>query len=662
MNYLFLDYETWSKVNIRRGTDVYMANAKPLILVYALNDGPVRLHDFTTDSVISNEFFSALRHPEWVKVAHNAFFDRMVTDRLVGIPTPVKDWHCTQAQALAHSLPGGLSPLCQVLGVPDESAKDADGKRLIRKFCGPKPLVKDEEWQLFIQYAIKDVIAMRECMKRMPNWNYLGHEKQVWNVDQTINNRGFMIDKDLAVNAVDALKLEKKRLNQQTFELTDSAVGAATQRDKLLLYLMESQGVIMRDLRAPTIEEVLAGDGIDEGTRLLLKIRLQSAKASPSKYVRVLDCVGADNRLRGTLQYSGANRTARWAGRMFQPQNLLRPTMEKHDIRACIDLIRTGNAAAVPMFANLNTACANATRGLIVAPDGQTLQGADYSSIEGRGNAWIAGEKWKIEAFKEGKDMYKLIYARAFDIKIEDVSKGNRQKGKVMELALGYQGGVGAFLNMAGAYNMDLNELGETVKPTIEAQNNYEYALEQHRDYGLPSKVWIACETLKLGYRKGNPAITQLWFDLEVAAKEAIRNPLKQYQVGMLMFDANNEWLRIKLPSGRYLCYALPRIHADNKISYMAWRNRAWRRTSTYGGKLDENIVQAISRDILAAALVRLDVQGYRIVLHVHDEALAEVDGRPLEEFVRTMIEVPEWAAGFPIAAEGFELKRYEKT
>jgi DNA polymerase len=316
----------------------------------------------------------------------------------------------------------------------------------------------------------------------------------------------------------------------------------------------------------------------------------------------------------------------------------------------------------VPLFAPLNTACANAVRGIIVADEGKVLQGADYSSIEGRGNAWIAGEQWKLDAFRDGADMYKLIYAKAFDIPVEKVTKGQRQQGKVMELALGYQGGVGAFLNMAAAYNMDLNELGDTVKPTIEAQNNYEWAVEQGRDYGLPPKVWIACETLKLGYRKGNAAIVRLWTDLENAARNAIREKGKKQYVGRLVLDANSEWLRIQLPSGRYLCYCLPVIHADNKISYMAWRNRNWRRTTTYGGKFDENIVQAISRDVLADALVRLHDAGYRVVLHVHDEVVAEVEDSPLERFVEIMTEVPEWAAGFPIAAEGFELERYEKT
>lgn len=672
MRNLFLDYETWSSVNIKRGTDVYLEHAKPLIFTWAFDDEPVRALEFGEEALLPDYIEDAMRDPSITKVAHNSFFDRLVTLRLLLIETDINQWHDTMAQASIHSLPGGLDALCTILGVPVDIAKIKDGKELIRKFCcgktPPTPQTKreDPDWLRFVDYAKHDISAMRECYKRMPNWNYKGFEKRVWVVDQVINNNGFAIDRKLAENAVAALKAEKKKLNQETFQLTNEQVHSANQRDVLLDYLAE-QGVVLKDMKAPTIKEALKDERIDDATREILMIRLQSAQASPSKYVRVLECTGEDDRLRGTMQYAGANRTGRWAGRAFQPHNLLRPNMKKADIRAFIDLLRNGYHEGAKLFANMNTGCGNATRGVIVAPDGKVLQGADFSSIEGRGNAWISGEDWKIAAFQDpSKDMYCLIYERAFNLPEGSVAHegdDRRQQGKVMELALSYQGGVGAFLNMAFAYNMDLNKLATMVPITQRAGENYDFAIKNHRDYGLDPKIWMACETLKLGYRAGNPAITAMWTKVEEAARRAII--LKEaVWVGRLEFTANDEWLRIQLPSGRYLCYALPEIHGDGKISYMAWRNRRWRRTSTYGGKLIENIVQALSRDILAAALVRLFDAGYKLVLHVHDEGVAEVDAGsvPLSKFVEIFTIVPDWATGFPIAAKGFQLTRYEKT
>ncbi len=662
---LYIDFETWSSVSIRRGIDVYMNNAKPLLCTYAVGDGLVNCWDYTETSNFALQYLTDRATEIY---AHNAFFDRMVLERLLGIKTDISKWRCSQAQALLHSLPGGLDPLCEALGVPADVAKIKDGKRLIQKFCCKKEFKKDEEWPLFIQYAINDVTAMRECVKRMPTWNYSGDEIALWQLDQSINLRGFRIDRQLAERTVVALATERARLSKATADATNGEVGAATQRDKLLAYICEEQGVFLPNLKAATITEALSDESLDDGTRLLLKLRLDASKTSGAKYKRVLDSVGKEDRLRGTLQYAGASRTARWAGRLFQPQNLPRPTMAPEDIRLSIDLLREGRSDLTTLLAgSVNEAASNVIRGLIVAEPGSTLFVGDYSSIEGRVNAWLAGEMWKIKAFREGKDLYKLIYANAFSISVDAVTKHQRQQGKVMELACGYGGGVGAFLNMAAAYGMDLEELGRTIPPVPKALETWEYAVAQNNTYGLTKEVYMACDTLKIGYRKANPSITQSWYQYEDAVRKVIESGRAEYKVpvGRLVFDCNGSWLRIKLPSGRFICYASPTIHRSGTITYMGWHNKWWARTKTYGGKLCENIVQAVSRDLLAAALLRVERNGFPAVLHVHDEIVAEVcevnEFKSHDNFIQIMSENPPWAAGLPLKAEGFESMRYEK-
>lgn len=661
---LYIDFETWSSVPIRRGTDVYLDNAKPLLCTYALDDGPVEVIDFT-----NGEHVPAILHDPFIeRWAHNAFFDRMVTAKLLHIKTDISRWRCSQALALSHSLPGGLDALCQVLKVPTDIAKIKDGKRLIQKFCCKKEFKKDEEWAKFIEYANNDVLAMRACIQRMPNWNFRNDELRLWHLDQTINNRGFRIDRQLAERTVEALKGERERLSKATSDATNGEVGAATQRDKLLTYICEEQGVFLPDLKASTIAEALDDENLDESTRQLLKLRLDASRTSGAKYKRVLDCVGKDDRLRGTLQFAGASRTARWAGRLFQPQNLPRPNMKPEDIRFSIELLRNGMPELTTVFADsISQAASNAIRGLIVPEAGSALYVGDYSAIEGRVNAWLAGEAWKVKAFREGQDLYKLIYGRSFNIPVENVDKKQRQVGKVMELALGYGGGVGAFLNMAAAYGLDLEELGRIVPPAPKAYENWETALAKDNTYGLTKEVYVACDTLKIGYRKANPAIVQSWYQYEDAVRKVIEARKAEYkvQVGRLMFDCNGNWLRIKLPSGRFLCYATPAIQPNGTITYFAWHNKRWVRTKTYGGKLCENIVQAVSRDLLAAALLRVERGGFPVVLHVHDEIVSEVcefnEFNSIEKFLSLMSTNPPWAAGLPLKAEGSKGMRYEK-
>lgn len=679
---LYLDFETWSSIPIRRGTEAYLSGAKPLLLTWAIDDGPVKVHDFTRPGEIAAEFISAVKNPNILKTAHNVLFDRMVCDRLLKLPTTVYEWFCTMSQAFAHGLPGALEPLGAVLAIPQDQAKIADGKRLIKKFCcGKQILENDPEWPLFIQYAINDITAMRACKKAMPNWNYNGEELRLWHVDQTINNRGFAVDVKLAERSIVALKKEKDKLDDAIWIETCGSITAATQRDKLLLYICEAHGVVLPNLRAATLEEALVDEALPETVKSIIRIRLAASKTSTSKFKRLRESVGKDGRLRGTLQYSGAARTARWAGRIFQPQNLPRPNMKLADIRNVIELIRDGRPDIVPLFAPIGQACMNSLRGLIVAEDGNELMISDYSAIEGRANAWLAGELWKVKAFRDGIDMYCQIYERAFNLPAGTVTEKDprRQVGKVQELALGYQGGVGAFLSMSAVYHLDLEAIGRAVEPDEKSLLNWERALIDNTTYGLAKEVYTACDTLKNRYRKANPEIVKFWYALDDAARKVIeaRDPSLKVHVGMVTFDCNNTWMRIKLPSGRFLCYALPKIKqkggkkdpdeefmAKGDISYMSWRNKKWTRTKTYGGKLDENIVQAVSRDLLAYALLGMEDNGFPVVLHVHDEIIAEVDkrlGLTFDQFNKIMQTKPKWAAGFPLEAKGFSTPRYEK-
>lgn len=685
MNLFHIDFETWSGVPIRRGTEIYLNSAKELLVTYAIDDEPVNYADFTRGAALPRIAIECLRDPQFTKVAHNAFFDRMVLEKLFTLPTPVEQWHCTMAHALVHSLPGGLDPLCRVLAVPSDEAKIADGKRLIQKFCcGKKILYDDPEWPLFIQYAVNDITAMRACLKRMPNWNYVNQELQMWYEDQEINNRGFMVDMVLAENAIIAAKKEKTRLDDDIWIQTCGNVQAATQRDKLMVYLCEKQGLMLPNLKAATLETALEDDNLDAPTKALLRIRLAAAKTSASKFTRLKDSRGAGDRLRGALQYCGALRTGRWAGRGFQPHNLPRPTMKLADIRNVTEAIRNGQAEAVSLFAPIGQACTNVLRGLIIAPEGSSLFISDYSAVEGRALAWLAGEHWKVKAFADGVDLYCRIYERAFNLPEGTLTDKDpeRQIGKVMELALGYQGGVGAFLSMAAVYRLNLEDMSKMVEPEYKSYQAWERALIDDTTFGLSERVYMACDTLKLRYREANPAIVRFWYQIEDAVRAVItnRDASQRVTVGPLIFDANNNWLRVELPSGRFLCYALPKIGARRKrkgrenmdeeptekgeISYMSWRNKDWVRTKSYGGKFTENIDQAVCRDLLRDAVLMMKREGYKVVLHVHDEPIAEVrnnSGLTLERFDKIMHTRPSWAVGFPIKAVSFSSQRYEK-
>jgi DNA polymerase len=563
MTTLWLDTETFCETPITHGTYRYAESAEVMLVAYAFDDEPVQVLDLTAGGSLGNVQMmidSADR-----VVIHNSNFDRAVL-RHNGVHIPLDKLEDTMARALAHSLPGSLGALCDVLGVPQDKAKDKHGKKLIHLFTKPRPRnvklrratreTHPEEWAAFVEYARLDVDAMRSVHGLLPRWNDSGSERRIWLLDQHVNDRGIAVDVRLAEAALRAFQRSSRSLAGRTGLLTGGAVASLTQRAKFLDHL-QTLGYDTPDLTKGTVSAALKGE-LSPMVRELLEIRQQASATSPAKYKVLINGANSDGRLRGTLQYCGASRTGRWGGRMFQPQNLPRPTLKQADIDIGIEAMKADCEDL--LFDNVSELCSSAVRGALVAAPGKKLVIADLSNIEGRVLAWLAGEQWKVKAFRDfdagiGHDLYKLAYARSFNIDPEDVSKDQRQIGKVQELALGYQGGLGAFNTMAGAYGLSLPD--ERVQELVAA------------------------------WRKAHPAVKSFWYDIERACMRAIDEPKTRQNVQLVAVVFADTWLRIRLPSGRQLCYPNAAFE-DGRLVYdgVNQYTKKWERIETYGGKL----------------------------------------------------------------------------
>lgn len=682
---LYLDLETYCETPIKNGTHAYAENAEITVFAWALNDGDVHVEDLTQNEP-SQELINLL-HDESIKlVAHNSGFDRTVLRHSYhGAELKIGRWEDTMVQALSHSLPGGLDILCEIFKIDQDKAKDKAGKQLIQLFCKPRPAnqkirratseTHPVEWARFLDYAKNDILAMRELHKKIPKWNYRNAELALWHLDQKINDRGVCIDLELVTSAIEAVDKAQKGLAKRTVALTDGEVQAATQRDAMLTHILNAHGVSLPDMQKSTLERRLNDENLPLVVRELLAIRLQASTTSTAKYAALVKGTSKDGRLRGTLQFNGASRTGRWAGRLFQPQNLPRPALKQSVIDQGIETLKIG--CADMFYENVMELTSSAIRGCICAPEGKKLVVTDLSNIEGRALAWLAGETWKIKAFYDfdagvGHDLYKLAYAKSFSVSPESVDKEQRQVGKVQELALGYEGGVGAFLTFAAAYGLDLDEMADqaydSLDPSIlnEAIRAWEWHKKERRStFGLKKKTWLVCDSFKRSWRYAHPNISAWWNELRQAAIEAIRNPDRPVPCRKVTFIKKGSWLLIKLPSERYLCYPGAKAE-DNKISYMGNNQytRKWERLYTYGGKFAENITQAFSRDVLAYNMSLIEESGYDICLSVHDEVITETDDRPEfnpDHLSSLLSRNPEWASDLPLAAAGFESYRYKK-
>lgn len=532
---LFCDTETFNEQPLSNGSYKYAETAEVMLFQWALDDDPVQIWDRTTGAPMPPDLAAYLAHPEVLVWMQNGDkFDWPVINHAlpeIYSMVPMARRRDTMVQAYAHSLPGGLDMMGAVLGLKEDAKKIKDGKRLVQLFCKPQSeaffnkfgtyratkFTHPEEWQRFLEYAGRDIVTMRAAHRKMPMWNYRGKQVELWHIDQRINNRGICIDLDLCRAAVRASDIHKKQLAQRTSELTEGAVDAATQRDEMLAHILEQYGVTLPDMQKDTIERRAQDENLPEELRELLRVRLMATTSSVAKYKTVLKSVNSDGRVRGTMQWRGAMRTGRVGHRLVQPGNMPRPDMKAHEIEWAIDLLKKDAAHLV--YDNVMKVCSNAIRGMIVSPPGKSLFVSDLSNIEGRFAAWLAGEDWKLQAFRDfdaiipgefdakgkpkrkGADLYLVAYANSFNVPVESIDLSTiegynqRQIGKVEELMFQYGGGVGAWITGAATYSIDLPQMTEQVWDTLpewakkEATDFLEWLYQQAIGTKLPERL-----------------------------------------------------------------------------------------------------------------------------------------------------------------------------
>lgn len=700
MHELFLDRETFCLLDLTEvGTYRYAEEAEDLLVSYAIDDGPEMVWDVTAEEM-HDELYWAMESAEIV-TAHNAQFDRAIHNGPKQLRLPriaLERWRCTMAQALSHALPGSLSELCQVLNVPDDMAKLKEGKKLIRLFCMPQPANRKvqrpnrhthpAEWERFKLYAKMDIAAMRECKRRMPVWNWDESAIAEWHCDQRINERGFQVDRELTRAGIVAAETEKARLAARFRELTRGVVDRPSQRDQFKAYLGSEFGLHLENTTKDTFEQELKDPSLDERAAELMRIGLAANKTSTAKYAALDPAVQSDGRFRGGLQFAGASRTRRWAGRMFQAQNLpSRGLPPAEQVELYIEMLKVQSHDLY--FTDLMRFGAAALRGCVIAPEGKKLEVADLSNIEGRMLAWVACEDWKLDAFRAydagtGPDLYNITAVSIIGGDPWKVPKKERNVfGKVPDLASGYQGGVAGYQTFAKAYGVRMADHWDTIQRMI-ASSHVAKAMENHRKpWGQESQrgleisdtEWIASETCKLAWRDRHPATVRFWYALQDAAKNAINEMGHVFGAGpyirvKCVRYKGQKWLLVKLPSGRYLTYFEPFLTDDGSLCYYGQASedgktsRHWTRVFTHGGKMTGNVCQTLARDVLMPALQEAEQEGYLPVMSVHDEAVCEADDT--DEYsagglVAILGRPRAWAPGLPLAAAGFECDRYRK-
>jgi DNA polymerase len=677
-----------------------------LLTSYAIDDGPETVVDNYHGELFNREFCDASADPNVVKVAHHAQFDRVVLMHK-GLYIPREQWYCTMARAMIHGLPGKLDKLSQIYKLGDDAKKD--GHDLIMLFCeqAADPDQHLVEWFKFIEYSSFDITALRRLDRELPNWCFGPHEQRIYHLTQKINDCGFKVDLPLAMRMIEASSQATASLNAKVQRLTDNLIQKGTQGKKIKEWLNSESEHEFDNLKAETLRKAVrdhkAGAIVLDPDQLeMIELRLLAAKSSISKCKTALAQAGDDGRVRYAKTYAGGGRIGRFSHKGFQPGNMPRPSQKfKKMVPTIIEAL--GARMAYDVWGDETVAaCSDAIRGLIVAEEGKKIVVADWSNIEGRWLAWMLGEQWKLQAYRDqdagiGEDGYKLLFHRMTGIPLELIDDFLRQQGKGVDLSMGYEGGVGAFLNIANSYQIDLVMLADAAPRTLPAEfmergrSSWAWAVKHGATHDLPEKIYVACAALRDSYRAACPNIKAGWGHLLDCAKLAVQSPGKLFTTAggkvAMATSTGGEWLSMRIPSGRQIMFAKPKIELTRRVwrdedgdlvedegkpSLTALKAPMWVRRPLYGGMLANAATQGGCRDILTNGLLAVDEEitplGGNIILDVHDEIDAELPDEAAydhEDLIRTMTtdllaRLP-WLAGMPLVAAGATLKRYKK-
>lgn len=637
MTSISIDFETYSECDIKTaGGYNYAAHpsTEVLCMAWAIDDEEPQL--WRPGDPISYRLYDALDGPAEIW-AWNAAFERAVWHHQMHkhgwnceiIP---EQWNDTAALASVLALPRALGQCAQVLSLAEQ--KDTRGRYLIQRLCQPWRGERRRDPELLEElysYCKQDVRTERAIKNLLLPYKPMSdNERQVWLLDQEINWRGMGIDVANVENAIDLIFQTAHRLNARAQEISGGVLPDVGSRARVMAWA-QSRGYTLTGYDKNAVLEALADPALPDDVRQVLEIRQTLGKASTSKYQSMLNLAGADSRARGVFSYHGAQ-TGRWAGRGFQPQNLPRPAFGDTD--NCITLFDQRDPEIIEtLYGDPMVALSSCLRGMIVPAEGNRFLVSDFSAIEARVLAWLADEQGPLDVFREGGDIYCHAATGIYGRTITPKDKDERQIGKVAVLALGYQGGVGAFQTMAKAYRVEVAD--------------------------------EAADDIKVKWRKAHPKIVRFWYALEAAAQNAVRHKGHAFEAGPITFRVVGNFLFAKLPSGRRLAYYQPRNGPDG-LEFWGTDSKLggrWAKLTTYGGKLCENVTQAVARDLLAEAMLRLEDNGYTVVASIHDEIIVEMPKGcgTLAEMEQLMCELPEWATGLPMSAEGFECERYRK-